>query len=208
LLGGRSSGQILTGGIATGEDLTFKNNTVDNLSITLSELISRSKETAYACFSLPEEVLNTTTYFYTGVKNGIDDTLKSGHSSGLSAKDQCSPHVCKTSGKVIEAVLGLKGAGINDSAVTYPAYVKTELWKVGFDDEGTKLGDIDIPLTQGVGTMTNADVNESGIVLDLSASNINVSKGDMLGLKFVNGSGVSEIAFILNCFINLKIKEQ
>lgn len=156
-------------------------------------------------FSLPEDIGNTSVYFYPWVKGTTStDNIRSGNAQGLSFQGACNPIQLHDNGKIISANLTLKGAGASSGTVTYPVIYKAELWNVGWTTEGTKIADLNFQLTSGVGNYsvgtTNAKVNLTGL-------DISVSLGDLLALKFVNGNGNSEVAQMLNAFVTIEIEE-
>ena len=156
-------------------------------------------------FSLPEDIGNTSVYFYPWVKGtSSTDNIRSGNAQGLSYQGACNPIQLHDNGKLISASLSLKGAGVASGTVTYPVIYRAELWNVGWTTEGTKITDLNFEITSGVGIysvgVTNTKVHLSGL-------NIAVSLGDLLALKFVNGSGNSEVAQMLNAFVTIEIEE-
>lgn len=266
LLLGRSGGQVLIGGTGTGEDLTLRNNSVDNTTVTVSSLNTHLNSTAIHTdhtavtitgtnsltgggtiaanrtlslvgdsaspgnvkvygtnssgtrgfydrpevpiyYSLPEQIDNTSVYFYSFEKQfeGSGTKIYSGNSQGMNYANASNPILIHVNGTITRAILTIKGAGVSNGTVTYPVTYMTDLYDVGFSTEGTKIGDIDFSIsnTYTVGTYSVGATNAKGI--ELTGLNISVTKGQMLALKFINGSGASQVGQTLNAYVVLMI---
>lgn len=156
-------------------------------------------------FSLPEDVSNTSVYFYPWVKGtSSTDNIRSGNAQGLSFQNACNPIQMHITGKLISATMSIKGAGVSSNTVTYPVSFRTELWNVGWTTEGTKITDLNFGITSGVGNYSPGTTNSKVFLTGLDVA---VSVGDLLAIKFINGSGNSEVGQMLNAFITIEIEE-
>lgn len=157
-------------------------------------------------YSLTEGISNNTQYFYSWNKGNI----RSGNASGIQGVDNSSPIIIHKDGNIKGASLTLKGAGVQNTTVTYPVTYTAELWSVGFTSEGTKLADIEFSIdnTYTVGTFAVGATNFKGSVSGLS---ISVSSGDVLALKFNHApsgsTAASQVAYMLNAFVSLEMEE-
>lgn len=142
-------------------------------------------------FALTEDINNTTEYFYTWRAEGTDTATngkRSSSTTGLSTTNNCSPFQVPFNATVISAVLTVRGVGVQNGSVTYPVSYQTNLMSVGFTSDSS-LGSVNFSISNSftVGTFSVGNTNFKGSV----ALNISVNQGDMLGLKFVNGTGAS-----------------
>lgn len=157
-------------------------------------------------FVLPENVSNTTAYFYSWNKSNSDSDIRSGSSQGIQHQNGASPIQVMCDATIRSAGLSLKGAGVQNATVTYPVRYRAELWAVGWDDEGTKLGDLDFMITDdyAVGDYSPDNTN---VTIQLEDLDIEVPAGTMLALKFVNGTGASQVGQMRNAFISLSLQK-
>ena len=160
-------------------------------------------------FLLTENVNNTSLYFYSERSPGIDgdNSKRSGATGGLQNANACSPETIKFDGTIVEASIKIKGAGVQNGTVTYPVTLKTELYETDFNSDTTKIGDLyfDIPDAYTVGTFSVGDTNAKGI--EINDLQIPVKRNCSYGLKFVNGTGASEVGQTLNIFVWLKVEK-
>jgi len=158
-------------------------------------------------FALDENVSNFQQYFFTWRGTGSDTTTgkRSGASSGIQNANACTPYQVPFDATIISAVLTLRGAGVQNGSVTYPVTFQTDLFEQGFTSE-SKIADIDFSISNSftVGTFAPAATNFKGT----TSLNIDVDTGDMLGLKFINGTGASLVGQLRNAFVTLVLEER
>jgi hypothetical protein len=172
----------------------------------------RPARSAALVFALPENVANTSKYFYARRGPGAtqEDAQRSGNSSGLSFANACSPEFSPVNGRITSAVLVVPGVGVNNGSVTYPVIFRADLFRVGFSaehDPNINSGSavqLNFNITSGVGTYSVGSTNARVVLQDL---NIPVLAGDPISLKFVNGSGASGAAIMQMAFVTLTIEE-
>ena len=155
-------------------------------------------------FCLTEDVNNNEKYFYVWRTNSAaTDSERSGNNGGLQNANSCSPYQVPFDCTIKKAVLTLKGAGVQNGSVSYPVTYQTDLFDIGFYSE-TKIADIDFTdINSGVQTYSPGNTDYKG------STNLNVtaSLGQMLGLKFINGSAANLVGQSRNAFVTLVIEE-
>lgn len=165
-----------------------------------------------AVFVLTENVANTTKYFYPWSGNGTtqDDSRRSGNTSGVGNANSCSPIKAPFNGRIAKATLSVQGCGVNAGSVTYPCAYQTTFHRVGWTTEndpnvggGTPVA-INFPIPSGVGTYSVAATNA---VVDISNLNIQVSAGDKMALKFVNGGTSALVGLTQQAVVTVMIEE-
>jgi hypothetical protein len=166
---------------------------------------STSKNRVSVQFCLTEDANNTEKYFYVGRTNASAlDTERSGNNAGLQNPNSCSPYQVPFNGKIVRATLSLKGAGVQNGTVTYPVNYQTDLDNISWTST-SKTADIDFPISNAftVATFSPGNTNYTGSVV----LNISVTEGQMLGLKFVNGTAANLVGQSRNAFVTLIIEE-
>lgn len=138
--------------------------------------------------------------------NGSDPSgdPSNGYEFGNSA-----PIVCPFDGKITALTAAIKGVAVSTGNVGSTVTVNFELYNVGFQGEGTKIDDIDITFpTAGetIGIWWNASI-DSDLVLTDDSLDIDVSRGDRLGLKFIRVQNNTNAVAIYNPTIVLKVVE-
>lgn len=171
------------------------------------------KKTFEASFALSEFVSNTTKYFYSwrAAGNTQEDAKRSGSSNGLAYANSCSPIQMPFSGRMVRAVLSLQGAGVNQAAASYPCQYQVQFYRVGWTTEhdgninsGSPI-QINFPVASGVGAYTIGSVNSKLEKTDTTS--IVVSPGDMMALKFLNGSTASAVGLSQQAYVTLTFEE-
>ena len=124
---------------------------------------------------------------------------RSGDSSNGYRYSNSAPLISAFTGKVKKAVFNIKGIAVSTGTPANDVVVNFELWKVGFQNEGTKLGDVQVTLSSSeftIGQWWNAsiDTNFTGVA-DLD---IDIAEGDLLGLKFKRITGNSDAVKLKN----------
>lgn len=174
----------------------------------------RAPRLKYVQFVLGEGVSNTSKYFYAerGLGGTQDDAQRSNSGNGMGFGSACSPVLAPFNGRITGAMLVVQGVGVNNGTATYPVQYRTDLYRSGFSTEhdaninsGTPVTlNFPIPSTNTVGIYS---VGATNAKIDLRDLNILVGNGDMLALKFVNGSGASQAAMSQMSFVVLTIEE-
>jgi len=132
---------------------------------------------------------------------------RSGNTSNGYRFSNSAPIVALYSGTVISAAAAIKGAAVSTGSPAANVTLNFELWKVGFNGEGTKLGDItfDIDSSQyTVGTFWNSSIDTN--FGENQTQDVDVTAGDLLALKFIRVTGSSDIVEIRNATIVLEIE--
>lgn len=175
-------------------------------SLISSESTSSIGNTYSIQFDLPEEITNTDIYFYSFVKQSTASTLiRSGSGTGIANPDSATPIVCPCDGTIVSATLILKGAGVQNGSVTYPVVYQSVLHKQTFTGSGTTYNmNFSISNAYTVGIYSVTDTNYKG---SNDSLNIAVSRGDLLALRFVNGTGASLVGQMKNAFVSIIIQE-
>ena len=198
--------------IASGGDLTYLRGDAEGEVLTWDDTgetwESRApKRVITVEFVLAENVSNFQQYFMTWRGTGTDSSngKRSGASSGIQNGNGCSPYQVPFDATITGAVLTLKGAGVQNGSVTYPVTFQTDLFEQDFTTD-TKIGDIDFSISNSftVGTWSPGNTNFKGT----TTLDIDVDTGDMLGLKFINGTGASLVGQLRNAFVTLILEER
>lgn len=169
-----------------------------------SQIAASGLTTVSTQFSLTETVNNTTAYFFTWSSN-TSGGIRSSSNTGMQNANSCNPYIVPFDATIKEAVLVVKGVGVQNGTVTYPVSYETDLLSVNFSNE-TKLADIDfsIPVLFSVGTFSVGNTNFRGS----TSLNINVNKGDSIGMRFQNGNGASTVGQTKMAFITLILEKR
>ena len=166
-----------------------------------------AKRFAVVEFAMDEDVFNTTQYFFSWRGAGADTpgNKRSGSATGIQNAGTCSPYQVPFNATIISAVLTVRGVGVQNGTVTYPVTFQTDLFEQDFTTE-TKIADIDFSISNSftVGTFSVGATNFKGT----TTLSVNVDSGDMLGLKFVNGTGASLAGQMRNAFVSLLLEER
>lgn len=159
-------------------------------------------------FTLAEDVYNTPVYF-TAWRDAAGDSpgsKRSSISTGLAEPITCSPYQVPFDATVVGATLTLKGAGVQDPSVTYPVTYQTDLFSVGFTSE-SKIADIDFSISASF-TVGSFEVGNTHFQGEAPEMSLNVTKGQMLGLKFTPGEGPDLVGLTRNAFVSLLLQER
>jgi len=150
------------------------------------------------------QTLNFDQYFYAFKDAGGP---RSGDNSNGYEFGGAAPVVSLYSGTVISASAAIKGLAVSTGSPASSVNLQLELWKVGFNGQGSKLGDIEFDIDSSqftIGTFWNSSVDS-----DYEANqtqNVSVTAGDLLGLKFIRQTGNSGIVEIRNATVVLEIE--
>lgn len=160
-------------------------------------------------FLLTEDVNNTTRYFTTYRSPGGDSVgpKRSLVTGGIQFQNFCSPFHVPWDANIYRALLVLKGAGVQNGSVIYPVTYQTELYRVASNfNSVTKVADINFSISNSftVGTWSVGVTDFKGAL----SLDIDVDENDLLGLRFVNGTGASLVGQTRNAFVTLILEER
>ena len=149
--------------------------------------------------------MNYSQYLYAN----IHGSKRSGSDSTGYKNNNCAPLLCPFNGKVVAATIAVTGVAITDSTPDETVSIGFELWKVGFEDEGSKLGDISLSVdssSYNIGAYWDSSVL-TAFADSQSQIEFNVTKGDLLGLKFIRQYGSGVAVSVDNVTIVIRIEE-
>lgn len=154
--------------------------------------------------------LNFDDYLYSGtdqVSGLLSSARPSGNTSNGYRYGNSAPATCLYDGTVVSAAASITGLAVSTGNIASSVELKFELWKVGFNNQGTKLGDIIFNIDSNTYSIGNW-WNSSGVTgfAESQAQNIDVSAGDLLGLKFIRQTGSNKIVEFTNATIVLEIE--
>jgi hypothetical protein len=166
-----------------------------------------NKRTVLVQFALTDDVYNWSPFFFTWRGTGSDSNVgkRSGATGGIGITQNCSPFQVPFDATITKAVLTVSGVGVQNGSVTYPVSYETDLFDVGFSSI-SKLADVDFSISNSftVGTYTVGTTNFKGSTI----LNIDVDEGDMLGLRFINGTGPSVAGQSRMAFVTFVMEER
>lgn len=193
---------------STGVSFTNSDNLQDalvDIDAYLGTLIN--KRTVLVEFTLTDDVYNWSPFFFTWRGTGSDSNTgkRSGASGGIGTTQNCSPFQVPFDATITKAVLTVRGVGVQNGSVTYPVSYETDLFDVGFTSI-SKLADVDFSISNSfiVGTYTVGATNFKGS----TTLNIDVDEGDLLGLRFMNGTGSSVAGQSRMAFVTFVMEER
>lgn len=145
-------------------------------------------------------------YLYNHCHSG-GEIRRSGDASNGYRYSNSSPTTCAFNGTVVQAACSITGVAQSEGSPAATVTILFELWNVGFNGEGTKLGDITFDVDSGAFTIGN--YGDSSILTALGmtqAQNVPVVGGDLLGLKFKAVTGNSNVIALQNVTVALFIE--
>ena len=148
--------------------------------------------------------MNYDQYLYAFKDAGGD---RSGDTSNGYRYGNSAPITSLYSGKVVSAAASITGIAQSTGSPATNLELKFELWKVGFNGEGTKLGDIIFNIDSGsytIGNWWNSSILTA--FAENQSQDVNVNAGDLLGLKFIRQTGNNKVVAITNTTIVLEIE--
>lgn len=149
---------------------------------------------------------NYDSYLYAGNDYG-SITRESGDASNGYQFSNSAPLLAGFSGNVVSATAAIRGVAQSTGAPAASCEILFELYNVGFSGEGTKLGDITFDIsssTYTIGNFWNSSVQTE--FSENQTQNIAITKGNLLGLKFIRQTGNDKIVAFTNATILLEIK--
>lgn len=194
------------------EDVVFNNSVngfdATNVQAAIEEV---KKKRHFLQFQLIDE-LNYDEYIYSNVDIGNQGLLGSKNRSGNQSNgyrySNSAPLIAPFTGKVVRGTFAIKGLAVSTGNVGSMVTVNLELWSVGFQNEGTKLGDIDVDVDSGTFTIGNwwnssVDTNFKGSAnYDLS-----IPEGTLLAVKFIRQQNSTNAVEIRNLTVALELLE-
>jgi len=153
--------------------------------------------------------MNFNQYLYSWQHDGNGNRRSGDPSNGWQFANS-SPIVAPFDGVVKRATFRNRGVAQSTGTPAANMTLLYELWNVGVTGgEGTKLGDVSVTFTTAgktIGNFWNSSVN-TNLNETNDNLNINVSRGDLLGLKFIRATGASNVVSVNNALVNLYIEE-
>lgn len=150
--------------------------------------------------------MNFDQYLFSGSDYG-GINRESGNASNGYEFQNSAPLAVEFDGTVVSAAASIKGLAGSTGSPAATVTVRFELWKVGFQSEGTKLGDItfDVDSSQfTIGNFFNSSIDTD--FAGRQAQDVDVTAGDLLALKFIRTSGAAEIVASFNTTVVLEIR--
>lgn len=176
-----------------------------NHSPSLKEVIKQSFRVHPLQYQLIGQ-MNYDQYLYSN-SHAVNLSMRSGGISNGYRYGNSAPLTALYSGKVVSATASITGVAQSTGSPAAFLELKFELWKVGFNEQGTKLGDIIFSVDSSQYTIGNWW--DSSILTGFSESqnqNVNVSAGDLLALKFIRQTGNNKVVAVTNTTIVLEIE--
>lgn len=184
----------------------FDNSTNGFVSRDVQSAIEEAKQGTrrfYAQFQEMGERSNTD-YLFAYRETG----RRSGNSNNGYRFENSQPILCPLTGSVKEAVFAIKGLAVSTGTPAQNVTLNLELWSVGFNNEGAKLGDISVVINSGqftIGNWWNTSVNTDYV--GSVPLNIQVAKGDLLAVKFIRVQGNTDVVAIRNLTMTIEVQE-
>lgn len=153
--------------------------------------------------------MNFDQYLYSWQHDGNSNDRSGDPSNGWQFQNS-SPIVMPFDGRVKKATFRNRGVAQSTGSPAATMTLLYELWRVAVTGgEGTKLGDVSITFTTAGKTIgnwwnsaVNTDLNEVNDTLDIP-----VSRGDLIGLKFIRQTGNNNVVSVHNALVGLEIEE-
>lgn len=131
---------------------------------------------------------------------------RSGDASNGYQFSNSAPLTAAFTGKVFSAAASIRGIAQSTGSPAASLEMFFELWKVGFNNQGAKLGDIIFNVVSANYTIGN--FWNSSIVTGFAENqpqDVSVSAGDLLGLKFIRRTGNDRVVSVENTTVVLEI---
>lgn len=151
--------------------------------------------------------MNHDQYLYSGAQLTTYNQRRSGNAFNGYRYGNSAPLTALYTGKVVSAVASITGIAVSTGSPAASVQLKFELWKVGFNSEGTKLGDVLFNInssTYTLGTYWNSWILTS--FAENQPQDVNVTAGDLLALKFIRQQSNSTVVAVRNATIVLEIE--
>lgn len=152
--------------------------------------------------------MNFDQYLYSGVHSG-NLSRRSGDASNGYQFSNSAPQTLAFNGTVENATASVRGIAQSTGTPAASLELLFELWRVGFNGEGTKLGDITFDIDTSLYTIGNW-WNSSIVTAfgEEQPQSVNANAGDLLGLKFIRRTGNDNVVSVENTTIVLGVTGQ
>lgn len=150
--------------------------------------------------------MDSNTYLFANVTKNSADSRTSGSASNGYRYNDSAPIVAAFSGNIRNGTASITGVAQSTGNAASNVRIKFELYKVGFSSEGTKLGNIIFDVdssTYTVGDYWNTSILTS--FADEQSQDVDVTEGDLLGLKFKSVLGNNKAVAVHNVTIVLEL---
>lgn len=152
------------------------------------------------------DILNFDQYL-TAYRDDGDDPRSGSASNGFQFQS-AGPILNIHTGSIIKANFAIKGVAISTGSPAATVTVRFEIWSVGFNGQGTKLADVDLPISSTsftIGSFNNSfvDTNFKGSV----ALSVPVTENDLIGVKFDSRTGAANAVEIREVVCTLTSEE-
>lgn len=151
--------------------------------------------------------MNFDQYLYSGVHLVSNNARRSGDASNGYRYGNSAPLTVLYDGKVVSAAASITGIAQSTGSPAATMTLKFELWKVGFNGEGTKLGDITFSIDSSsytIGNWWNSSILTQ--FAENQSQDVDVSAGDLLALKFIRQTGSANVVAVTNTTVVLEIE--
>jgi hypothetical protein len=190
------------------QDIAFDNSVADypgsptNLQQALEA--ARGARFQYAQFQKIGQ-MNSDQYLFAGCDYGSINRESGNSSNGYRFSDS-APLTVAFSGNVKSATASIRGIAQSTGTPAATMTLLFELWKVGFTGEGTKLGDITFSINSSsytIGNWWNSSIVTA--FAEEQPQDVDVTAGDILGLKFKRVTGNANVVAVENTTVVLEI---
>jgi hypothetical protein len=191
------------------QDIAFDNSVADypnnpqNLQAALEE--ARGARFQYIQFQKIGQ-MNFDQYLIAGAEVTTNNIRRSGDASNGYQFGNSAPQTVAFSGNVKNATASVRGIAQSTGTPAANLSMEFELWKVGFNNEGTKLGDIVFDVVSAnytIGNWWNSSIVTA--FAEEQPQDVDVTAGDLLGLKFNSQTGNNNVVSIENTTVVLEI---
>lgn len=197
--------------ILSAQDIFFDNTFNEFESSQCQEAIeealskARASRFQYIQFQLIGQ-MNYDQYLYSFANSSSSMDRRSNDNSNGYQYTGAAPLTVAFDGNIEHATASIRGIAQSTGSPSANIEVKFELWKCGFNNVGTKLGDIIFNVDSSLYTIGNwwnsSIVTAFGEEQD---QDVDVNAGDLLGLKFIKQIGSDKAVSIENTTIVLEI---
>ena len=145
-------------------------------------------------------------YLVSGYQITTSGVRYSGNSNGYRNRG-CAPVQIGITGRVKAAALTVQGLAVSTGSPAPVVELKFELWKVGWRNEGTRLGDVIFNIDSSqftIGTWWNSSVRTE--FQGKQVQDIPVTAGDLLALKFIRQQANDKIVASLETTVTLEVQ--
>lgn len=163
-------------------------------------------------FSLPEQTGQTDKYYYSGRHDGETNDInrRSSKANGMQYQEKPSPFPIPCDCVLFKAVVKLEGASVGQASAADQVTFYNDIVTVGRSSE-TKISDLDFEIDSNynpVGNYSNPSNNHCNFIGSKNL-NVNLSKGDFLGLEFITqNSDNSDVNTCMHSYITLFFKKK